>query len=180
MSQMLKIYNFGTVATILQLLRLPDGTVKVLVEGIERAKISHFLENQDFFEAYLDKLSLANYENDRETNALSRTAVSQFENYVKLNRKVPPEILVTLNQITDLNKLADTMSAHLGIKLSEKQNLLETISVKERFSKIIDFMDDEIGVLQVEKKIRSRVKRQMDKTQKEYYLNEQMKAIQKS
>ena len=173
------IYNFGTVATILQLLRLPDGTVKVLVEGIERAKISHFLENQDFFEAYLDKLSLTNYENDRETNALSRTAVSQFENYVKLNRKVPPEILVSLNQITDLNKLADTMSAHLGIKLSDKQNLLETISVKDRFSKIIDFMDDEIGVLQVEKKIRSRVKRQMDKTQKEYYLNEQMKAIQK-
>ena len=108
------IYNFGTVATILQLLRLPDGTVKVLVEGIERAKISHFLENQDFFEAYLDKTSLTNYENDRETNALSRTAVSQFENYVKLNRKVPPEILVSLNQITDLNKLADTMSAHLG------------------------------------------------------------------
>ena len=173
------IYNFGTVATILQLLRLPDGTVKVLVEGIERAKISHFLENQDFFEAYLDKTSLTNYENDREANALSRTAVSQFENYVKLNRKVPPEILVSLNQITDLNKLADTMSAHLGIKLSDKQNLLETISVKERFSKIIDFMDDEIGVLQVEKKIRSRVKRQMDKTQKEYYLNEQMKAIQK-
>ena len=173
------IYSFGTVATILQLLRLPDGTVKVLVEGVERAKISHFLENQDFFEAYLDKTSLTNYENDREANALSRTAVSQFENYVKLNRKVPPEILVSLNQITDLNKLADTMSAHLGIKLSDKQNLLETISVKERFSKIIDFMDDEIGVLQVEKKIRSRVKRQMDKTQKEYYLNEQMKAIQK-
>ena len=173
------IYSFGTVATILQLLRLPDGTVKVLVEGVERAKISHFLENQDFFEAYLDKTSLTNYENDREANALSRTAVSQFENYVKLNRKVPPEILVSLNQITDLNKLADTMSAHLGIKLSDKQNLLETISIKDRFSKIIDFMDDEIGVLQVEKKIRSRVKRQMDKTQKEYYLNEQMKAIQK-
>ena len=173
------IYDFGTVATILQLLRLPDGTVKVLVEGIERAKVSHFTDNPDFFEAYLDRLSLANFENDRETNALSRTAVSQFENYVKLNRKVPPEILVTLNQITDLNKLADTMSAHLGIKLSEKQNLLETISVRERFSKIIDFMDDEIGVLQVEKKIRGRVKRQMDKTQKEYYLNEQMKAIQK-
>ena len=151
----------------------------MLVEGIERAKISNFVENPDFFEAYLDNLSLANYENDRETNALSRTVRSQFENYVKLNRKVPPEILVTLNQITDLNKLADTMSAHLGIKLSEKQNLLETISVRERFTKIIDFMDDEIGVLQVEKKIRSRVKRQMDKTQKEYYLNEQMKAIQK-
>ena len=151
----------------------------MLVEGIERAKISNFVENPDFFEAYLDNLSLANYENDRETNALSRTAVSQFENYVKLNRKVPPEILVTLNQITDLNKLADTMSAHLGIKLSEKQNLLETISVRERFTKIIDFMDDEIGVLQVEKKIRSRVKRQMDKTQ-EYYLNEQMKAIKRN
>ena len=129
----------------------------------------YYIENQDFFEAYLDRLSLANYENDRETNALSRTAVSQFENYVKLNRKVPPEILVTLNQITDLNKLADTMSAHLGIRLSEKQDLLECLSVKNRLSKVIEFMDNEIGVLQVEKKIRSRVKRQMDKTQKEYY-----------
>ena len=119
----------------------------MLVEGIERKKISNFVENPDFFEAYLDNLSLANYENDRETNAFSRTVVSQFENYVKLNRKVPPEILVTLNQITDLNKLADTMSAHLGIKLSENKIFLETISVRERFTKIIDFMDDEIGVL---------------------------------
>ena len=152
--------------------------LKFLLKELNVQKFPTFRKPR-FFEAYLDKLSLTNYENDRETNALSRTAVSQFENYVKLNRKVPPEILVSLNQITDLNKLADTMSAHLGIKLSDKQNLLETISVKERFSKIIDFMDDEIGVLQVEKKIRSRVKRQMDKTQKEYYLNEQMKAIQK-
>ncbi len=172
------IYEHGTLATILQLLRLPDGTVKVLVEGLERAKISHFLDNEDFFEAYLEKINVDN-NTDKETNALSRTAISQFENYVKLNRKVPPEILVSLNQITDLNKLADTMGAHLGIKLSDKQDLLETTSTKERFSKIINFMDDEIGVLQVEKKIRSRVKRQMDKTQKEYYLNEQMKAIQK-
>ena len=174
-----QIFECGTVASILQLLRLPDGTVKVLIEGIERAKISHFLDNKDFFEAYLDgyKDNTANL--DKEASALSRTAVSQFENYVKLNRKVPPEILVSLNQITDLNKLADTMSAHLSVKLSDKQKLLETVSLKDRFNKIIDFMDDEIGVLQVEKKIRSRVKRQMDKTQKEYYLNEQMKAIQK-
>ena len=173
------IYKHGTLATILQLLRLPDGTVKVLVEGIERAKISHFCENKDFLEAYLDPINIANDSSDKEINALSRTAINQFENYVKLNRKVPPEILVTLNQISDLNKLADTMGAHLGNKLSEKQELLETISIKERLNKIIEFMDDEIGVLQVEKKIRSRVKRQMDKTQKEYYLNEQMKAIQK-
>ena len=173
------IYKHGTLASILQLLRLPDGTVKVLVEGIERAKISHFSENKDFLEAYLDPINIANDSSDKEINALSRTAINQFENYVKLNRKVPPEILVTLNQISDLNKLADTMGAHLGNKLSEKQELLETISIKERLNKIIEYMDDEIGVLQVEKKIRSRVKRQMDKTQKEYYLNEQMKAIQK-
>ena len=173
------IYDFGTVANILQLLKLPDGTVKVLVEGLERAKISHYVDNPEFFEAYLDKLDVPTYENDKETNALSRTATSQFENYVKLNRKVPPEILVSLNQISDLNKLADTMSAHLGIRLSEKQDLLECLSVKNRLSKVIEFMDNEIGVLQVEKKIRSRVKRQMDKTQKEYYLNEQIKAIQK-
>ena len=173
------IYKHGTLATILQLLRLPDGTVKVLVEGIERAKISHFSENKDFLEAYLDPINISNDSSDKEINALSRTAINQFENYVKLNRKVPPEILVTLNQISDLNKLADTMGAHLGNKLTEKQELLETISIKERLNKIIEYMDDEIGVLQVEKKIRSRVKRQMDKTQKEYYLNEQMKAIQK-
>ena len=173
------IYTHGTVASILQLLRLPDGTVKVLVEGIERAKISHFTENKDFMEAYIDPVDVNPNSNDKELNALSRTAISQFENYVKLNRKVPPEILVTLNQITDLNKLADTMGAHLGNKLSDKQKLLETTSISERLTKIIEYMDDEIGVLQVEKKIRSRVKRQMDKTQKEYYLNEQMKAIQK-
>ena len=173
------IYTHGTIASILQLLRLPDGTVKVLVEGIERAKISHFVDNRDFFEAYIDPVADDDFSKDKEINALSRTAISQFENYVKLNRKVPPEILVSLNQITDLSKLADTMGAHLGNKLSEKQKLLETVSIRDRFTKIIEYMDDEIGVLQVEKKIRSRVKRQMDKTQKEYYLNEQIKAIQK-
>ena len=173
------IYEFGTIASILQLLRLPDGTVKVLIEGLERAKLSHYIDNPDFFEAYLDKFNTDKQENEKELNALSRTAVTQFENYVKLNRKVPPEILVSLNQISDTEKLADTMSAHLSVKLSDKQLLLETSSIKDRLNKIIDFMDDEIGVLQVEKKIRSRVKRQMDKTQKEYYLNEQIKAIQK-
>ena len=172
------IYKFGTVASILQLLRLPDGTVKVLVEGLERAKISHFTENKDFFEAYIDHVSNKNI-SDKEIDALSRTAMSQFENYVKLNRKVPPELLVSLNQINDHSKLADTMSAHLNIKLSDKQTLLETPYVKDRLNKIIDFIDQEIGVLQVEKKIRSRVKKQMDKTQKEYYLNEQIKAIQR-
>ena len=173
------IYRFGTIANILQLLKLPDGTVKVLVEGLERAKVSHFVDNPEFFEAYLDKIECSSLDNDKETSALSRTAISQFESYVKLNRKVPPEILVSLNQISDLNKLADTMSAHLGIRLSDKQSLLELLSVKDRLSKVIEYMDNEIGVLQVEKKIRSRVKRQMDKTQKEYYLNEQIKAIQK-
>ena len=172
------IYKFGTVASILQLLRLPDGTVKVLVEGLERANISHFTDNKDFFEAYIDHVPNKNL-SDKETNALSRTATSQFENYVKLNRKVPPELLVSLNQINDHGKLADTMSAHLNIKLSDKQTLLETSSVKDRLNKIIEFIDQEIGVLQVEKKIRSRVKKQMDKTQKEYYLNEQIKAIQR-
>ncbi len=172
------IYKFGTVASILQLLRLPDGTVKVLVEGLERAKTSHFVENKDFFEAYIDHVP-DKHASDKEIDALSRTAMSQFENYVKLNRKVPPELLVSLNQINDHSKLADTMSAHLNTKLSDKQTLLETQSVKERLNKIIDFIDQEIGVLQVEKKIRSRVKKQMDKTQKEYYLNEQIKAIQK-
>ena len=121
--------------------------VNPVVEGIERAKISHFSENKDFLEAYLDPINIANDSSDKEINALSRTAINQFENYVKLNRKVPPEILVTLNQISDLNKLADTMGAHLGNKLSEKQKLLETISIKERLNKIIEYMDDEIGVL---------------------------------
>ena len=137
------------------------------------------LDNPDFFEAYLDKLEVPSYENDKETNALSRTATSQFENYVKLNRKVPPEILVSLNQISDLNKLADTMSAHLGIRLSEKQDLLECLSVKNRLSKVIEFMDNEIGVLQVEKKYEVELNVRWIKLKKNTILNEQIKAIQK-
>ena len=173
------IYKIGTVANILQLLRLPDGTVKVLVEGIERAEVSHFVNNKDFFEAYTLPLIDKPFEKNKDINALSRTALSQFEQYIKLNRKIPADVLVNVNQISDIIKLTDTLSAHLSLKISEKQSLLETKSVRERLEKIISHMEDEINVLQVEKKIRGRVKRQMDKTQKEYYLNEQMKAIQR-
>ena len=173
------IYKIGTLANILQLLKLPDGTVKVLVEGIERLQISHFSDNKDFFEAFTLPVIDKPNEKNKEIDALTRTALNQFEQYIKLNRKIPPEVLVTINQITDSAKFTDTLSAHLNLKISEKQNLLELKSIQSRLEKIISHMDDEIGVLQVEKKIRGRVKRQMDKTQKEYYLNEQMKAIQK-
>ena len=172
------IYKIGTLANILQLLKLPDGTVKVLVEGLERAEISDFVRVDTFFEVKTYPL-LETKDDNNEVNALIRTSVRQFEQYIKLNRKIPPEVLVNVNQISEANKLADTISAHLNLKISEKQKLLETTSVKTRLEKVINLMQDEIGVLQVEKKIRSRVKRQMDKTQKEYYLNEQMKAIQK-
>mgnify|MGYP001356191904 CR=1 FL=1 len=173
------IYSIGTIANVLQLLKLPDGTVKVLVEGVERAKISHFTDNKIFFEAYTLSLHEKDFDNSKETDALSRTAINQFEQYIKLNRKVPAEILVTVNQISEASKLADTICAHLSLKIPEKQKLLELTSVKDRLEKVVKHMEDEIGVLQVEKKIRNRVKRQMDKTQKEYYLNEQMKAIQR-
>ena len=173
------IFKIGTIATVLQLLKLPDGTVKVLVEGIERSKISEFKTNKDFFECYTTNLFEKKIDKNKEADALIRTAINQFEQYIKLNRKIPPEVLVTINQITDPSKLADTISAHLSLKIPEKQGLLEQTCIKTRLDKVINFMEDEIGVLQVEKKIRNRVKRQMDKTQKEYYLNEQMKAIQK-
>ena len=172
------VYKIGTLANILQLLKLPDGTVKVLVEGLERAEISDFVKFDTFFEVKTYPL-LETKDDNNEVSALIRTSVRQFEQYIKLNRKIPPEVLVNVNQISEANKLADTISAHLNLKISEKQKLLETTSVKSRLEKVINLMQDEIGVLQVEKKIRNRVKRQMDKTQKEYYLNEQMKAIQK-
>ena len=173
------IYRIGTVANILQLLKLPDGTVKVLVEGLERVEISAFIDNNEFFEAItIPVLDRAN-DQEKDINALSRTALNQFEQYIKLNRKIPPEVLVNANQISDSVKLTDTLSAHMNLKISDKQNLLEIKSIKQRLEKIITHMESEIDVLQVEKKIRGRVKRQMDKTQKEYYLNEQMKAIQK-
>jgi len=172
------IYSVGTIGTVLQLLKLPDGTVKVLVEGGQRARIVKYVDNPNFFQAYAeiieDKLG-----DPAEVEALTRTVVSQFEQYIKLNRKIPPEVLVSINQIDDPAKLADTVASHLALKIPEKQELLETDMVTQRLEKIFGYMESEIGVLQVEKRIRNRVKRQMEKTQREYYLNEQLKAIQK-
>ena len=172
------IYSVGTVGTVLQLLKLPDGTVKVLVEGGQRASITKFAENEDFFQAYADLIDEKVGE-QQELEALSRAVVSQFEQYIKLNKKIPPEVLVSINQIEDSGKLADTVASHLALKIPEKQQLLETATVSERLERVYAFMEGEIGVLQVEKRIRNRVKRQMEKTQREYYLNEQLKAIQK-
>jgi ATP-dependent Lon protease len=172
------IYTVGTIGTVLQLLKLPDGTVKVLVEGGQRARIKRFAENPSFFQAYAETIP-ENAGGQQETEALARTVVSQFEQYIKLNKKIPPEVLVSINQIEDPSKLADTLASHLALKIPEKQELLEAESVSERLEKVFGYMESEIGVLQVEKRIRSRVKRQMEKTQREYYLNEQLKAIQK-
>jgi ATP-dependent Lon protease len=172
------IFEVGTLAQVLQLLKLPDGTVKVLVEGVERAKVERFSARTDFYEATARVLPNI-IENDKEVEGIARTAASQFESYVKLNKKVPQEILATIGNITDFGKLADTIAANLAIKIPEKQALLELQSVEARLEKCYSLMEGEISVLQVEKRIRSRVKRQMEKTQREYYLNEQMKAIQK-
>jgi ATP-dependent Lon protease len=172
------IYMVGTVGTVLQLLKLPDGTVKVLVEGGQRARIQHFADNDLFFQAFAEAVGESTGA-QQETEALARTVVSQFEQYIKLNKKIPPEVLVSINQIEDPGKLADTVASHLSLKISEKQELLETAAVSERLEKVFGYMEGEIGVLQVEKRIRNRVKRQMEKTQREYYLNEQLKAIQK-
>ena len=172
------IYSVGTIGTVLQLLKLPDGTVKVLVEGGERARIAKFAENPDFFQAYAEVLE-DRLGDDRELEALARTVVSQFEQYIKLNKKIPPEVLVSINQIDDPSKLADTVASHLSLKTVEKQELLECETVSERLEKVFGIMEGEIGVLQVGKRIRSRVKRQMKKNHREYYLNEQLRAIQK-
>jgi ATP-dependent Lon protease len=172
------IYRVGTVSSVLQLLKLPDGTVKVLVEGTARADIEGFVDNPRFFQVSARVVEDASTDM-REVEALARAVVTQFEQYVKLNKKVPPEVLVSLSQIEDPGKLADTVSAHLSLKIADKQDLLETASLGERLERLYGFMEGEISVLQVEKRIRSRVKRQMEKTQREYYLNEQMKAIQK-
>ncbi len=172
------IYSVGTVASILQLLKLPDDTVKVLVEGTHRARITSYTEDPELFEAQVEFLSEED-DDSQETEALARSVISQFESYVKLIKKVPPEVLGLVTQIDDYSKLADTVASHLAIKIAEKQELLEIPTVRGRLEKVYGFMEGEIGVLQVEKRIRSRVKRQMEKTQREYYLNEQMKAIQK-
>jgi ATP-dependent Lon protease len=172
------IYAVGTVGTVLQLLKLPDGTVKVLVEGGQRARITSFAENDAFFQAHAEPIKEPE-EDMKDLEALARSVVSQFEQYIKLNKKIPPEVLVSLNQIEDPSKLADTVASHLALKIAEKQELLEIDRVGARLERAYSYMEAEIGVLQVEKRIRNRVKRQMEKTQREYYLNEQLKAIQK-
>ncbi len=172
------IHKIGTIANVLQLLKLPDGTVKVLVEGRSRAEIDNYTNREDFYEAMGHALEEP-VEDQVELEALSRSVVSEFESYVKLNKKISPEVVGAASQIEDYSKLADTVASHLSIKITEKQEMLETTSVKGRLEKALGFMEGEISVLQVEKRIRSRVKRQMEKTQREYYLNEQMKAIQK-
>jgi ATP-dependent Lon protease len=172
------IYRVGTIGTVLQLLKLPDGTVKVLVEGGQRARILKYTDNDSFFQAEAQAMGDKEVEK-HELEALSRAVISQFEQYIKLNKKIPPEVMVSINQIEDASKLADTVASHLALKIADKQELLETETVSERLERIYAFMEGEIGVLQVEKRIRNRVKRQMEKTQREYYLNEQLKAIQK-
>lgn len=172
------IYSVGTIATILQLLKLPDGTVKVLVEGNVRGEVTGLSKTEPYFAAEVGEISdEAIAESEQEV--LIRSAVSQFEGYVKLNKKIPPEVLTSLNGIEDAARLADTMAAHMPLKLAEKQKVLEMPSVNDRLEYLMALMEGEIDVLQVEKKIRTRVKKQMEKSQREYYLNEQMKAIQK-
>jgi ATP-dependent Lon protease len=172
------IYEIGTLASVLQLLKLPDGTVKVLVEGAARAKVEHYSERTEYYEAAAVVLADSSGE-QVEAEALARSVINEFENYVKLNKKVSPEVVGVVQQIEDYAKLADTVASHLAVKIPDKQLILETSSVTERLEKVLGLMESEISVLQVEKRIRTRVKRQMEKTQREYYLNEQMKAIQK-
>ncbi|WP_235868141.1 endopeptidase La [Paremcibacter congregatus] len=172
------IFTVGTVANVLQLLKLPDGTVKVLVEGSARARITHFLDNEEYFEAEAE-LDQPVVEDTDELKGLVRSVVKQFEQYIKLNKKIPPEVLTSVNQIDDPAKLSDVVASHLSLTISSKQELLENSDLMSRLEKIYSVMEGEIGVMQVEKKIRHRVKNQMEKTQREYYLNEQLKAIQK-
>ncbi|MCC5879481.1 MAG: endopeptidase La [Idiomarina sp.] len=172
------IYEVGAVATILQMLKLPDGTVKVLVEGKQRGKITDFDQSEPFFKAEIEYLQSKTLD-EKEEEILVRSAMNQFEGYVKLNKKIPPEVITSLQGIEDIDRLADTMAAHMPLKLADKQHALEIVDIRERIEHLMAMMEGEIDILQVEKKIRSRVKQQMEKSQREYYLNEQMKAIQK-
>ena len=172
------IYEIGCVSNILQMLKLPDGTVKVLVEGGQRSRIASIADNGQHFTCELSSIP-PDAENSPETEALRRAILAQFDQYVKLNKKIPPEILASLNGIDDAGRLADTIAAHLPIKIEQKQGILETIDVGERLEKLLTQIETELDILQVEKRIRGRVKRQMEKSQREYYLNEQVKAIQK-
>ncbi len=173
------IYIVGCIATVLQLLKLPDGTVKVLVEGVRRAKVIEYQQQTDYLAARIEEMIEPDFSGN-EADVMLRSVLAQFEQYVKLNKKVPPEILTSLAGIEEPGRLADTIAAHLSVKLEAKQEILATADPKKRFEIVMGLMDAEIDILQVEKKIRSRVKHQMEKSQREYYLNEQIKAIQKS
>jgi ATP-dependent Lon protease len=172
------IYSIGTLSNILQLLKLPDGTIKVLVEGVGRARLCEYLDHKEFFMANVETLECAPLD-ERESDVLTRSLLNQFDQYVKLNNKVPPEILSSLSGIDDAGRLVDTIAAHMSLKIEEKQSILEQVNVRDRLEKMMSQLESEIDLLQVEKRIRGRVKRQMEKSQREYYLNEQMKAIQK-
>jgi ATP-dependent Lon protease len=172
------LYRVGTIATVLQLLRLPDGTVKVLVEGVQRAKVNHFTDNEEFYEVEAEELIESNGD-PVETEAMFRSVISKFEEYIKLNKKIQPETLGAIGKITSPSILADTVAAHMAIDIPAKQEILQIIKIADRLEHVYSLMESEIGVLNTEKRIRGRVKRQMEKTQREYYLNEQLKAIQK-
>src|SRR5437899_2817484 len=172
------IYEVGTLASVLQLLKLPDGTVKVLVEGAQRAKVVKYTDCSEYYEA--EAVALGDTMGERvEAEALARSVTNEFESYVKLNKKVPPEVVVVVQQIEDYAKLADTIASHLAIKVPDRQAILETTTVTERLEKVLGLIESEISVLQVEKRIRTRVKRQIDKTQREFFLYEQKNAMQK-
>lgn len=172
------LFEIGTLATILQMLKLPDGTVKVLVEGIERIQLTKFFDSGDFWSAE-SKIIKSKETKDKKSIALMRTLFSQFDQYVKLNKKIPPELLTTLSSIEEPGRMADSIAANLNLKLADKQKLLECINVRDRLDILLSLLEGELDILQVEKRIRGRVKRQMEKSQREYYLNEQVKAIQK-
>ena len=173
------LYTTGTVGSILQLLKLPDGAVKVLVEGGDRVKLRLGSLSDDKVPFCRSRLAKQIGDRGAETTALARAAINQFEQYIKLNKKIASEVLSAIEQVEEVDKVADMLASHLAIKISEKQDLLETLNVHDRLEKIYGVMEGEIGAIQVEKRVRNRVKRQMEKTQREYYLNEQMKAIQK-
>ncbi|WP_225639272.1 endopeptidase La [Candidatus Profftia sp. (ex Adelges kitamiensis)] len=172
------LFSVGTVASILQMLKLPDGTVKVLVEGLQRAQIITLLDRGEYFSAQAKYFTITEID-EHEQEALVRTVINQFESYIKLNKKIPPEVLTSLNSIVDAAKLADTIAAHMPLKLKDKQVVLEISDITKRLDYLMTLMESEIDLLQIERRIRNRVKKQMEKSQREYYLNEQMKAIQK-
>ena len=174
-----QIYEVGSLSNILQLLKLPDGTIKVLVEGVKRARLIDLMETDSMFVARAAALETEGLDNEEEVDILSRSAMAQFEQYVKLHKKLPSELLSSLAGLDDPSRLADTIAAHTSVKLEEKQLMLEQVNVRERLERLIQLLEKEIGLMQTEKRIRGRVKSQMEKSQREYYLNEQMKAIQK-